>query len=189
MFYKQQILGADIEDAGGEITDEQDLIWQSTDIEIKDKLDSYGMLFDELAAEKKKLAEIKANGVRRVQEATNRVEALEIKLKKRLNYLSNLSGGKPLRGHTYSFHPYESTVRTLENPEQLKPEEAYLTIEIREDYWNELINSIEDLSITEPWVEGFKSSFSIKKRTGKVSELSPEHPAIKTVLTPSVRIT
>ena len=160
----------------GEITDEQDLIWLSKDIEVKDKLDSYGRLLDELAAEKKKLADIKASGVLRASEAAHRVEKLEQKLKSRLNLLS---GGKPLRGHLYSFHPYESKKRTID-VEKLSQNEIYLTIEIRQDYWESLLR---DSTMDE------EVDFSVKKVAGKVSELSEEHPAVETVLTPSVRIT
>lgn len=169
------LIESDLLEAGGEITDEQDLIWQSNDLELKDKLDSYGYLIDELAAEKKKLAEIKANGVSRVSEATRRVEKLEQKLKSRLNFLSK---GESLRGHVYSFHPFTSTTHTVD-VEKLSTNETYLTIEIRQDYWQRLLENLEPDS---------KVSWAIKKRAGKVSELPEDHPAVETVLTPSVRV-
>jgi len=160
-----------------EITDGEDLIWQQNDLAIKDKLDTYGQLFDELDAEKKKLAILKASGVERIQAATRRIENLEQRLKQRLNLLS---GGQKLKGNIYSFNPFLSRQRTLKYPEHLKPSEAYLTIEIREDYWEQLIN-FNVLPNTIHW--------EIKKRTGKVSELPEDHLAIETVLNPSVRIT
>jgi len=163
-----------LQEAGGEITDEQDLIWASKDLEVKDKLDSYGRLIDELAAEKKKLAEIKASGVSRVSEAMHRVEKLEQKIKTRLNFLSN---GESLRGHIYSFHPYNSTTHTVD-VEKLSANEIYLTIEIRQDYWEEMLSR-----------SGEGVVFSIKKKAGKVSELPEDHSAVMTVLTPSVRVT
>ena len=162
------------EASNGEITDDLDLIWKQNDLAIKDKLDTYGQLFDELDAEKKKLAFIKQSGVDRVQAATRRVEALELKLKRRLNLLS---GGQKLKGNIYSFNPFLSRQRTLKYPEHLKPEETYLTIEIRADYWEQLNPSGRDLR------------WEVKKVTGKVSELPDDHLAIETVLTPSVRIT
>jgi len=134
---------------------------------------------DELAAEKKKLAFIKANGVSRVSEATRRVEKLERKLKTRLNLLSE---GESLRGHIYSFHPYESKTRTVD-AEKLSADETYLTVEIRQDHWEDLIYLWNH--------DGPRPGaipFSLKKRSGKVSELADGHPAVDTVLTPSVRI-
>jgi len=174
------LLELELEESGGDITDEQDLIWLSKGIEIKDKLDSYGYLLSELAAEKKKLAMIKANGVERVSEATRRVEKLTQKLKSRLNYLSK---GESLRGHLYSFHPYSSKTRTID-VEKLLPNETYLTIEIRQDYWEKMIEA-------SAWINERvlpEDSFSIKKRAGKVSELPEEHSAVVTALTPSVRV-
>jgi hypothetical protein len=166
------LIESDIEEADGIITDEQDLIWQSNDLEMKDKLDSYGYLFDELDAEKKKLAQIRASGVLRVSEAARRVEKLEQKLKTRLNILS---GGESLRGHLYAFHPFQSKARTVD-VEKLSPSETYLTIEIRQDYWDKLHPEVGEYP------------HSIKKRVGKVSELPDDHQAVETVLTPSVRV-
>jgi len=176
---EQLLLNTELEESGGDITDGQDLIWLSKDIEIKDKLDSYGYLIDELAAEKKKLAYIKANGVQRVSEATRRVEKLTQKLKSRLNYLSK---GEPLKGHLYSFHPFNSKTRTAD-VEKLSSSETYLTIEIRQDYWNDLITAWNTESPRQGAIP-----HSIKKRAGKVSELPEDHSAIETVLTPSVRV-
>lgn len=166
------------ETSQGEITDELDLVWRQNDLAIKDKLDTYGQLFDELDAEKKKLAILKASGVERIQAATRRIENLETRLKRRLNLLS---GGQKLKGNIYSFNPFLSRQRTLRYPEHLQSSEAYLTIEIREDYWQKLVNFDETLPSGICW--------EIKKRTGKVSELPEDHLAIETVLNPSVRIT
>ena len=180
LMMKQSLLETDIEEAGGEITDEQDVIWQSNELDVRDKLDSYGHLIDELAAEKKKLAFIKASGVSRVSEATQRIEKLEQKLKARLN---TLSGGESLRGHLYAFHPFNSKARTVD-VEKLSASETYLTIEIRQDYWEKMIE--ETSWINERVLP--KDCFSIKKRVGKVSELPENHQAVATVLTPSVRV-
>lgn len=171
-----------MEEAGGVITDEQDLIWQSKDLQVKDKLDSYGYLIDELSAEKKKLAFMKAEGVTRVSEATRRIEKLEQKLKTRLN---TLSGGESLRGHLYAFHPYISKTRTVD-VEKLLTNETYLTIEIRQDYWEEIYNGWK--AHCDYWDVKPEHHFSIKRRAGKVSELSEDSKAIVTVLTPSVRV-
>lgn len=162
----------------GEVTDELDLIWQQNELAIKDKLDTYGQLFDELDAEKKKLASLKQSGVERVQAAIDRIESLETRLKRRLNLLS---GGQKLQGNLYSFNPFLSRQRTLKYPELLGSQEAYLTIEIREDILASVIETYEQ-------TRGVRPQFAIKKRSGRVSELPEDHPSIETVLTPSVRI-
>jgi hypothetical protein len=171
------LLSEDLEEANGELTEELDLIWQQNDLAIKDKLDAYGQLFDELNAEKKKLSFLKEGGVDRIRVAMHRIESLEIKLKRRLNMLSS---GSKLKGNLYSFNPFLSRQRTLKYPELLKSDEAYLTIEIREDYWNALLDG--DVLPSMP-------PFNIKKRTAMITELPDDHPAVETVFTPSVRIT
>jgi len=179
LMMEKLLLEADITAAAGVITEEQDIIWSENSLALKDKLDSYGYLLDELDAEKKKLADIKVNGVERVQAAQSRIDDLQKKLKDRLNHFANESGGA-LRGHIYSFHPFLSKHSYVNDVEQLSANEIYLTIEIRQDYWQRLLDA-------EPTDSNI--AFSIKKRVGKVSELPDNHPAVVTVCTPSVRVT
>jgi hypothetical protein len=170
---KRLLLEDAIQEAEGIITEEQDLIWQSTELAIKDKLDAYGFLFSELEAEKKKLQAIKASGLDRVRAAETRIENLEKRLKFRLN---GLSGGETLRGHIYSFHPFMSKHLQIKDVERLAPSETYLTVEIRQDHWDRLVKPDDIL-------------FTIKGKKGRVSELLEDHPQVETFLSPSVRIT
>lgn len=165
-----------IMEADGVLTEEHDIIWQQTDVAVKDKLDNYGYLLDELNAEKKKLQDIKSSGVDRVQAAVARIENLQKKLKTRLNFLAE---GESLRGHMYSFHPYLSKKAYINDVEKLSANETYLTIEIRQDYW-EMLTTFNAIPNDIIW--------NIKKKVGKVSELSDNHSAVMTVLTPSVRV-
>lgn len=179
MIADKLLLEEQLEETQGEITDDLDLIWQQNDLAIKDKIDTYGQLFDELDAEKKKLALLKESGVHRIQAAMDRIESLEMRLKRRLNLLS---GGQKLKGNLYSFNPFLSRQRTLKNLELLDKHETYVNLNIREDILEELINF---------WTKekGVVPFFEVKKRSGRISELPDDHPSIETVYTPSVRIT
>lgn len=181
LLIEDQIATAAVESAGT-IPEEMDLIWQAKDLEVKDKIDSYGYLFAHLDAEETKLKELKAEGSKRISKALERLENLRARIKSRLNLLA---GNDPLRGRIYSFHPYVSTKREISDVSALSDSESYLTIEIRKDYWNVITSN-------QPWLEGERGElpcYKIKKVDGKVSELSPDHPAVVTKLEPSIRIT
>ena len=80
----------------------------------------------------------------------------------------------------FSFHPFTSVTRTITDPDKLRPEETYLTIEIRADHL-ELLAGMPISKINVP--------LTIKSRQGKVSELPEGHPAVSTLIKNSVRVT
>lgn len=171
----------ELAEAGGEITEEMDLIWQEKDVAVKDKLDAYGYVFTDLKAEENKLKEIRT----KIQFALKRIESTKKKLKVRLNFLSD---GESLRGNVFSFHPYTSIHKIINTPEALLDSEIYLTIEIRKDYWKALTSALNEWNhknnIPEDNIE-----FQIKKEEAKLTQLPDNHPAITIVGEPSVRIT
>jgi len=59
LLYDKLLLESDIEEAQGEITDEQDLIWRNQELAIKDKVDAYGYVLTEMKAELEKIIELK----------------------------------------------------------------------------------------------------------------------------------
>lgn len=171
----------EIAEAGGEITDEMDLIWQQKDVAVKDKLDAYGYVFTDLKADESKLKDLRS----KIQSALKRIENTRKRLKVRLNFLSN---GETLRGNMFSFHPYTSTHRIVNVPEALLDSETYLTIEIRKDYWETLRATLNNWN-KENGIPEDNVKFHIKKVDANVSELSEDHPAVLTIGEPSVRIT
>lgn len=171
------ILEESLDQTGGEITDEMDVIWQEKDASIKQKLDNYGYLFVDLDKDEDKLKTIKE----KVQSGLKRVEKVRARLKARLHYLSE---GKPLRGTLFSFHPYQTAHKVIGDPTKLSSSESYLTIEIRKDHWESLLSSYNDI----PW-EPDALEYSIKKESARVSELPENHPAITIINEPSVRMT
>lgn len=176
----QKALESFFNDGGGEITDDQDIIWLNQEVAIKDKIDSYGFILSEMEAEKEKIDKtIKKEANARIKAAVDRIDGRIQKLKSRLNHLSE---GSPLRGHTYSFHPYIAKKRTISDITKLDDSQIYVTIEIRKDYLEQLLDAVESADVP-------ADLYSVKKETGKLSDLPEDHPAIETVETPSVRIT
>jgi len=167
-----------LEEVGGEITEDQDIIWLNQQLQIKDKIDAYGIVLTDLEIEQDKLKEFKRKSNERIQAAINRAESKAKRLKSRLY---NLSEGSPLRGHIFSFHPYIAKERKISEGHQTDDKYVYLTIEIRKDHWNDLLSH-------QPCVMN-DTYYSIKKETVKVSELPDDHPAIIEYQVPSVRIT
>lgn len=170
-----------MEDAGGEITDNEDIIWQNQEIAIKDKVDAYGYVLSELEAELKKLSEIKREALARIQKAIDRAENDTARLKQRLHYLS---GGSPLRGHIYSFHPYLSEKREVANIDLVEDDLVDLTIKMKVRDWNKLLDAFarvhQDLRVPE---------YKVIKRDTLVSQLPDNHPAVIVRRKQSVRVT
>ena len=137
LLYDKLLLESDVEEAQGEITDEQDLIWRNQELAIKDKVDAYGYVLTEMKAELEKIKELKREATARITAARDRVTGNIARLKLRLN---NLSEGSPLRGHIYSFLPYISMRREVDI-KQVEDNLIDLKVEISEANWNELLAS------------------------------------------------
>lgn len=174
LLYERLSLSDEIEAQGGEITDEQDVIWRNQELQIKDKVDAYGYVLTELNAELEKIKELKREATARISGAVARVQSNIDRLKRRLNFLSE---GSPLRGHIYSFHPYLSVKRSVDI-DMVEDSFIDMTIEIKEADWKELLNSAKVIP-----------EFKVLKRDAKVSQLPESHPALKSQRTASVRIT
>lgn len=179
LLYDKLILAEDLEEAGGEITNEQDLIWQNTELAIRDKVDAYGYVLIELNAELGKINELKREATARISKAAVRMQLNIDRLKQRLNHLSE---GSPLRGHIHSFHPYISVKRSVDI-DLVKDDQAYLTIEIKEADWKELMKCAGVIAIS------YVPEYRVLKREAKVSQLPLDHPAVKLQKTASVRMT
>jgi len=104
----------------GELTEVLEKMWEDNELELKQKIDSYGHVLDELNAELNKLKQLKQDKVARINNAIDRVEAEIEKIKSRLHYHCN---EQPLRGNEYSFHPYVSS--TTDHIEEDKVEKSY----------------------------------------------------------------
>lgn len=174
LLYDKLSLSEEIEETGGEITDEQDLIWQNTELAIRDKVDAYGYVLTELNAELNKIKQMKREAIARISIVTVRVQSNIDRLKQRLNHLSE---GSPLRGHIHSFHPYLSVKRSVDI-DLVQDDQAYLTIEIKEAMWKELLDGASVVP-----------EYRVLKREAKVSQLPADHPAVKLQRTASVRMT
>lgn len=164
----------------GEITDEMDLIWQNNELELKDKVDSYGNLILHTETAIEELDKIKEIIDKRKKRNTSLIERLKRRIAK-------VADGLTLRGNLYTFSPYISTKHFIKEPALLKPEETYLTIEIKEDHWNQIWEVYGQSMFEDNQTSNV--SFKIISKKGKVSELPEDHPAVGVTKTPSVRIT
>lgn len=165
----------------GEITDEQDTIWRNQEIAIRDKVDAYGYVLSKLESELAELKNYKREVSDRFRRAENRAQSNIGRLKRRLNLLSE---GSPLRGHIYSFLPYLSEKRSVENIDLVEDSLVNLTIEISEANWKSILSSAYGSRDPRDIPE-----FKILKRDAKVSQLPENHPAVKLQRTASVRVT
>lgn len=180
LLYDKLLLESEVEEAQGEITNEQDLIWRNKELAIKDKVDAYGYVLTEMNAELTKFKELKREATARITAAQSRILGNIARLKLRLN---SLSEGSPLRGHIYSFLPYLSK-RSEVDIKQVEDNLINLKVEISEANWNSILfrayGSSDPRDIPE---------FTILKREAKVSQLPEDHPAVTTKRTASVRMT
>jgi len=174
LLYERLILSSQVESQDGEITDEQDLIWQNQELAIKDKVDAYGYVLAELNAELDKIKEIKREATARITAAAARVQSNIGRLKQRLN---SLSEGSPLRGHIFSFHPYLAVRRSVDI-DKVEDNLIDITVRLKEADWKELLNCAETIP-----------EFKLLKREARVSQLPDSHPGLKLQRTASVRIT
>ncbi len=174
LLYDRLCLETEMVEREGEITDDQDIIWRNQELQIKDKVDSYGYVLTELKAELDKIRELKREATARISVASARVQNNIDRLKRRLNVLGE---GSPLRGHIYNFLPYDS-VRSEVNIEQVEDDLIDLTVELKEAKWNELLASAKVIP-----------EFKVLKREAKVSQLPDKHPAVTLKRKASVRIT
>ena len=181
LLYQRLQLEDEIVSQDGEITDTQDLIWQNQELAIKDKVDAYGYVLTEIESELEKLRKLKREVTDKFQSAITRSQSNVERLKRRLNFLSE---GSPLRGHIYSFHPYLSTKRAVEDINLVETNLVNLTIEITEASWNGILERAYGCSDPRDIPE-----FKILKREAKVSQLPEFHPAVKSKITASVRVT
>jgi len=170
---RKLFLEQELYDTGGELTKELELLWESTDIELKDKIDSYGYVLDNLVGEREKLKAAKTQVVSRVSAALDRLDRTEDSMKR---VLHKLSDGESLRGRLYSFHPFMSKTSQIRDLDLVDKKQVTITVELNQKDWEDLI-------------EGRNINYAIKKRTTRIKDLPINHPAIETKVTPSVRVT
>lgn len=172
MIFNKLILEEDIAENKGVLDEELDKLWGNNELALASKIDSYGITISNLLSEVDRLKKLQKEITESLKKAENRVTKTVERIKSRLHYYAN---EEPLRGSIYSFHPYVSTVGEIVDIDKLSPSEAYLTIEIKEESWNDLTANIKSVP-----------SSRIIKRVGKVTELPKDHPAVSYKLTPTI---
>ena len=167
---KNQFLEVQLEDAST-YTDELELVWEDTQIELAKKVDAYGFVIDELKMRNDYLAEKK----RKLTAIKQQIEKDIERIKSRL--YEHAQGAK-LEGNEYKFHPFMSESTTVDMM-QVEPEKKTYVVKMNYDQFNKFQSMAEFETVGE---YSFTTSCN-------VTDLPPNHPALVKNFKPSVRIT
>lgn len=163
----------------GIIDDSLNELWNNNEYAIEEKVDSYGMVFLRIASEIAKLKELKEKVLAKFENAINKQTSITERLKTRLHFLAN---GQPLRGELFSFHPFNSVTRTIQDYDLLDDDQRYYLVQMKASIWKQLLSD-SSVELTED------KDYSIKKTIGYVSLLPDGHKAIVEDIKPSIKIT
>ena len=190
MLMRKHILEEELQEGDG-LDEVVGLVWESNELDIKQKIDAYGqvmLMFEEQTSYLKNLKN-------QIASKASAVEKRKARLKARLNVLCQ---DEPLRGNLYSFLPY-ITRRKHARIEELSEDEIYVTVELKLKDWNRLLTAFQEGWYTPDPETGKMDSLDVIarddigareiKRSYKVSELPSNHPAVFEENERSVRIT
>ena len=171
---KNQFLEVQLEDAST-YTDELELVWENTQIELAKKVDAYGFVIDELKMRNDYLAEKK----RKLTAIKQQIEKDIERIKSRL--YEHAQGAK-LEGNEYKFHPFMSESTTVDLTKVKGKHLSYTLPKLDYNEYDALLSLLGDTSIGRKIEEEVKTSCN-------VTDLPPNHPALVKNFKPSVRIT
>ena len=178
ILHEKSLLEGELEENGGEITEELDRVWENNQLELAEKIDNYAWALKHMDSVVENLKERKNKATKIIQTIGNQQK----RIKHRLNFYCEQSGGEPLRGHEYSFHPYIAKASSVN---QEKVEDQYRTVQVVMpiDQYRQILGQEGDsLNAVD------SSKWTITFPAVKVSELPKDHPAILEDTTPSVRM-
>jgi chaperonin cofactor prefoldin len=168
ILHEKSMLEDELEEKGGEVTEELDRVWQDNQLELAAKVDNYAWALKHMDALIETLKERKAKATKIIQTIGNQ----QRRIKDRLHFYCEETGG-PLRGHEYSFHPFMARSTDVI---QDKVEDRYkkVAVTMTLDEWRRVSDVI--------------ATPDIKHLPVKVSDLPKDHPAIVADESPSVRM-
>lgn len=179
---ERKILEEQFAETAGELVDNLEAQWANNSIELADKIDAYGFVYDEMKAGIDSL-KAKENTLKtRIKAAIHRLEVEKERIKQRLHLYATESGG-PLRGNEYSFHPYQSVNRSVDLSKVEDELLSYTLPRLTYSEWRYLVDNIKD----QPAL--WSKVMNDKKVSCNVTDLPDGHPAIIASIKPSVRIT
>jgi hypothetical protein len=170
IIHERMLLEEDTEQAGGELTDELERIWEDNQTELADKVDAYAFTLDQLEAVKSTLRDRK----RKADDIICRTDSAITRIKKRLNHYCMIISG-PLRGHEYTFHPFDSVKREV-IVGRVEDQYKKVRVEMPLNEWRKI----------KPYISA-GVSFNTEYPPIKISDLPEGHPAVRSETTPSVR--
>ena len=166
--------------------------WRGNELELKDKIDGYGWVLDNIATEIDRLKALKDIHNKRLKNAVDRFENEKERLKKRLYEHCE---GKALRGNEYSFHPYIGQTQTVDM-EQVEPD--YKKYTLPKLSFEEMKHLMIILSVAKglvsqipetPLTDSLLQKAQLATTSCGVSDLPDGHPALSKQLRYDVRIT
>lgn len=181
MLAEKQYLEEQLEDVET-YSEELEKVWENTEIELKQKVDAYGYVIDDITNRVNYLKAKKAK-LNKIQKS---LETEIENIKGRLNFHAK---DNPLKGNEYTFHPFISEV--TDHIEMDKVESKYKTYIVKMNATQFIaFNALtENLSYSSDKVkeDALFEPFTFEEKCG-VSDLPDKHPAVIKKLTPSVRI-
>jgi len=171
---KRDFLEAQLEDAST-YTDELELVWENTEIELAKKIDAYGFVIDDLKMKNEYLAEKKRKLTTIKQQIERDIERIKSRLYEH-------SQGKMMEGNEYKLHPLMSESTTVDLTKVDNTLLTYHLPKLKYDDYEMLIRKLDDTVIGWTISEGTTTSCN-------VTDLPPNHPALIKNFKPSVRIT
>ena len=180
MLNERQYLERILDSNGGDLSDpELELIWNENNASLAEKIDAYGFIIKNMESNLKRLDELGKELDEKVKLKYDSISKNKARILARLHGLIDEGG---VKGNLFKIKP---VFRKERNVDVTKIEDKFLyqVIEVRLDWWKELLNRIKEICWeTQPY---FRNIGSPKF---KISELPEGHSAVETVLFPSCQI-
>lgn len=158
--------------------------WRGNELDLKDKIDGYGYVIDNIDAQIESLKQLKSIHTDRLNNGLRRLENEKAKLKSRLWEHANTLGGS-LIGNEYRFHPYNGVSRSIDITKLDESEKQYSLPKLSFEQYNKILIGLGELDehqLKQYIMENVKTSCN-------VTDLPEGHPAIITEIRHDVRIT
>lgn len=185
---KQDIESMLIENEG-ELTAALERMWEDTSLEIKDKLDRYGHVIQQLEAAKTSVTEKKRARNTQYANLEKRIENEINSIKGRLNFLS---GGERLEGNEVKFVPFNSKISDGINMALVPLDKSFYNLpKLTHNAFFYLQAALDTKTVKDLDAERELSmafAHALESRSTTVTALGEDHPAITYKVRPSVRV-
>lgn len=169
----QNNLEMQLEDNGGELTPPLELMWNENQQSLQQKADSFGYLIKGMEGTIARLKELKEVATTKIKTTENRIDGIK-------QFMYHASGGNKLKGDVYSFSPYESNTREV-NEIELKQEDFNYELKMDYNMFQRICKSVGSELACE-------LDIIAKRKAPTVTQLPEGHSAIITHLKNTMRM-